>query len=154
MVEGLKAAFDAIEEHLPPWSVVGTILDRGQLVSPREHPCGAARDYMVIDHRGHISKCQMEIDKWVTDIHHHNPLEVIRDSPVGVQNLSSLEKEGCRDCTWRYWCSGGCPLTTHRAFGRYDTPSPNCGIYKAIYPEALRLEGLRLLKYSRQQRDD
>lgn len=154
VVEGMKTAFGAIEENLPPWSVVGTILDRGQLVSPCEHACGAARDYMVIDHHGRISKCQMEIDKWVTDIHHRNPLEVIRNSPVGVQNFSSLEKEGCRDCTWRYWCSGGCPLTTYRAFGRYDTRSPNCGIYKAIYPEALRLEGLRLLTYSRQQRGD
>jgi uncharacterized protein len=57
------------------------------------------------------------------------------------------EKEGCRDCTWRYWCSGGCPVATFRATGRYDIKSPNCAIYKAIYPEALRLEGLRLLKY-------
>ena len=36
---------------------------------------------------------------------------------------------------------------THRATGRYDIQSPNCNIYKAIYPEAVRLEGLRLLKY-------
>jgi len=25
--------------------------------------------------------------------------------------------------------------------------SPNCNIYKAIYPQALLLEGLRILKY-------
>ena len=29
----------------------------------------------------------------------------------------------------------------------YDVKSPNCNIYKALYPEVLRLEGLRLLKY-------
>ena len=54
---------------------------------------------------------------------------------------------GCRDCEWKYWCAGGCPLTTYRATGRYDVKSPNCNIYKAIYPQAMRLEGLRLLKY-------
>ena len=39
-------------------------------------------------------------------------------------------------------------MATFRATGRYDVKSPNCGIYKAIYPEALRLEGLRILKYA------
>jgi len=45
------------------------------------------------------------------------------------------------------WCAGGCPLATYRATGRYDVKSPNCNIYRALFPEALRLEGLRLLKY-------
>jgi uncharacterized protein len=148
MIAGMRAAFHAIEENLPAWSVVGAILDRGQLLSPHEHACGVTRDYLVIDHYGRISKCQMEIDKAVTDIHHPNPLEMIRFSPIGVQNPSVLEKEGCRDCTWRYWCTGGCPVATYRAMGRYDVKSPNCNIYKAIYPEAIRLEGLRLLKYA------
>jgi uncharacterized protein len=57
------------------------------------------------------------------------------------------EKEGCRTCDWRYWCTGGCPLLTYRATGRSDIKSPNCNIYKALFPEALRLEALRLLKY-------
>jgi hypothetical protein len=65
-----------------------------------------------------------------------------------VVHGQQVEKEGCRDCTWRYWCSGGCAVATFKATGRYDIKSPNCNIYKAIYPQALRLEGLRLLKYA------
>ena len=42
-------------------------------------------------------------------------------------------------------CGGA--LEAYRATGRYDVKSPNCNIYKALFPEALRLEGLRLLKY-------
>jgi uncharacterized protein len=38
-------------------------------------------------------------------------------------------------------------VATFRATGRYDVQSPNCGIYTALYPAAVRLEGLRLLKY-------
>jgi hypothetical protein len=39
------------------------------------------------------------------------------------------------------------PLT-FRENSRYNTKSPNCKIYKALYPEVVRLEGLRLLKYA------
>lgn len=67
---------------------------------------------------------------------------------TGTLNLLSDEKEGCRDCTWRYWCPGGCAVATFRATGRYDVKSPNCNIYRAVYPQALRLEVLRLLKYA------
>lgn len=72
----------------------------------------------------------------------------IRDNSVGLRNLLVEEKEGCRDCTWRHWCSGGCAAATFRATGRFDVRSPNCNIYKAIYPQALRLEGLRILRFA------
>ncbi|HNF93684.1 MAG TPA: radical SAM protein, partial [Anaerolineales bacterium] len=52
-----------------------------------------------------------------------------------------------KTCEWKHWCTGGCPLETHRVTGRYNVKSPNCNIYKALFPEALRLEGLRLWKY-------
>jgi uncharacterized protein len=88
----------------------------------------------------------MHIRKPVTSVNANDPLAVIRSDQIGVQNLPVVEKEGCRTCEWKNWCAGGCPITTHRATGRYDVKSPNCKIYKALYPEALRLEGLRLLK--------
>ncbi len=148
IIAGMKKVFKTIEQNLPKWGVGGMILDRGQLISPHEHVCGAAHDYLVVDHKGYISKCNMEMDKPVTDITHPYPLGVVRSSSIGLQNPSSVTKEGCQICSWRYYCSGGCPLETHRATGRYDLKSPNCNIYKAIFPEVLRLEGLRLLKYA------
>ncbi|MCZ7670691.1 MAG: SPASM domain-containing protein [Chloroflexi bacterium] len=63
-----------------------------------------------------------------------------------IQNISVDEKEGCRTCEFRYRCTGGCPLETYRATGRWDVKSPHCRIYKTLMPQALRLEGLRLLK--------
>jgi uncharacterized protein len=75
-------------------------------------------------------------------------LDAVRSDQLGIQNISVEEKEGCKDCQWKYWCAGGCSLATHRVSGRYDVKSPNCNIYKALFPEALRLEGLRLLKYA------
>ena len=148
MISGLLEAFQVIEEFVPAWSVLGSVLDRGQLLEPRPQPCGVGENYVVIDQRGDVAKCHMEIEKTLGDVFHDDPLQLVRQDRRTVLNLLVDEKEGCRDCTWRYWCSGGCPVATFRATGRYDIKSPNCNIYKAIYPQALRLEGLRLLKYS------
>jgi uncharacterized protein len=148
MIDGLLAAFAVISENLPPWSVLGSVLDRGQLIEPRQRPCGVGHDYVVIDQAGKVAKCHMEIERTLGDVFHDDPLRLVRADAKTTLNLLVEEKEGCRDCTWRYWCSGGCPVATFRATGRYDIKSPNCAIYKAIYPEALRLEGLRLLKYA------
>jgi uncharacterized protein len=147
MIEGILKTFRVIEENLPPWSILGSVLDRGQLVEARMRPCGVGQDYLVINHLGGVAKCHMEIEKTVTDVRVRNPLATVRADLNGAQNPSVEEKEGCRDCQWRYWCTGGCPVATFKATGRYDVKSPNCNIYKAIYPEALRLEALRLLKY-------
>jgi uncharacterized protein len=148
MVSALLDAFGVIEEFVPRWSVLGSILDRGQLLQPQQRSCGVGQDYLVIDQRGRVAKCHMEIERTIGDVFSDDPLQLIRRDQTTALNLAVEDKEGCRDCTWRYWCTGGCTVATFRATGRYDIKSPNCSIYKAIYPEALRLEGLRLLKYA------
>jgi uncharacterized protein len=148
MISTLLKTFEVIEDFLPRWSVLGSILDRGQLLQPRQRPCGVGQDYVVVDQHGRVSKCHMEIERTIGDVFADDPLQLVRRDTTTALNLLVDEKEGCKDCTWRYWCSGGCSVATFRATGRYDLKSPNCNIYKAIYPRALRLEGLRLLKYA------
>ena len=147
MISALLTTFEVIRQDLPNWSVLGSILDRGQLLEPRQRSCGVGHDYVVIDQNGKVAKCHMEIERTLGDVFRDDPLELVRRDTTTTLNLLVDEKEGCRDCAWRYWCSGGCSVATFRATGRYDIKSPNCNIYKAIYPEALRLEGLRILKY-------
>jgi len=148
IVSGMLAAFKIIESYLPSRNLLPSIVDRANLSSPHLHTCGVGQNYLVFDQNGQVAKCQMHIRKPVTNIHAADPLALIRADQVGIQNLPVMEKEGCKTCEWKHWCTGGCPLATHRATGRYDVKSPNCNIYKALYPEALRLEGLRLIKYS------
>jgi uncharacterized protein len=147
IVAGMLAAFCAIEERLPERSLLGSLVDRANLAAPHHKTCGVGESYMVIDQRGGVAKCQMEIERPVTDVYAPDPLGVVRADTIGVRNFAVQQKQGCRDCDWRLWCAGGCAIATFRATGRYDVQSPNCGIYKALYPEALRLEGLRILKY-------
>lgn len=147
IINGMLAAFKVIEANLPRRPFLGGIIDRANLSAAHTHTCGAGQNYLVFDQNGQIAKCQMHIRKPVTDVHAEDPLTLIRADKIGIQNLPVMEKEGCKTCEWKHWCAGGCPLATHRATGRYDVKSPNCNIYKALFPEALRLEGLRLLKY-------
>ncbi|RSM34740.1 SPASM domain-containing protein [Amycolatopsis balhimycina DSM 5908] len=148
MLAGLEAAFAEIEENLPRWSVLGCVLDRGQLLAPRRRACGVGDDYVVIDQRGGIAKCHMEIGDTLGNVRTVDPVLAVRDDSRGIRNLLVEDKQGCRDCTWRHWCSGGCAAATFRATGRFDVRSPNCAIYRTIYPQAVRLEGLRLLRYA------
>jgi uncharacterized protein len=147
IVEGMLAAFRAIERRLPERGLLGALVDRANLDAPHSKPCGVGENYMVIDQRGAVAKCQMEIERPVTSVHAADPLGLIREDTIGVRNLPVQEREGCRDCAWRLWCAGGCAVATFRATGRYDVQSPNCNIYRALYPEAVRLEGLRILRY-------
>jgi len=148
IINGMLTAFKVIETNLPRRSLLPALVDRANLSAPHLHTCGVGQSYLVFDQNGQVAKCQMHIRKPITNIQVEDPLAVIRADQIGLQNLSVEEKEGCRTCEWKYWCAGGCSLATYRATGRYDVKSPNCNIYKALYPEAVRLEGLRLLKYA------
>lgn len=148
LISGVRAAFHVIEQQLPRQSLIAALVDRSNFASPHDRPCGAGHSYLVMDHHGGIARCQMEIERSVTDVMADDPLEIIRLQSAGFQNVSVDEKEGCRECQWRYFCSGGCPMLTYRVTGRSNVKSPYCNVYKALFPELLRLEGLRLLKWA------
>ncbi|MCP4418315.1 MAG: SPASM domain-containing protein, partial [Chloroflexi bacterium] len=148
IIEAMEDAFAAIEANLPRHSLLGAIIDRARLDTLHDHPCGVGKNYLIIDQNGRVAKCQMEIERTITDVSVADPLAAIRQDTIHVQNPSVDDKEGCRECHWRYWCAGGCPALTFRANGRFDVKSPNCNIYKTLFPAVLRLEALRLLAYA------
>jgi uncharacterized protein len=147
IINGMLAAFAIIESNLPERNILHSIIDRSNMMASHLHTCGVGQNYLVFDQNGRVAKCQMHISKPVTDVTTYDPMAVLISDREDIQNLSVDEKTGCRTCKWKYWCAGGCPLLTYRAMGRYDVKSPNCNIYKTLFPEALRLEGLRILKH-------
>lgn len=143
IIRGMEAAYRVFEEVLPTRPFLNGLLDRVQ-AQAHTHTCGVGISYLVITHEGKIAQCQMHLDHPVADLNADDPLYLTAVGPI--HNLSVDEKEGCRDCSFRYRCTGGCALETFRATGRWDISSPHCNIYKTLYPQAMRLEGLRLLK--------
>jgi uncharacterized protein len=148
-IETMRAVYGIIEANLPHRSLLASLLDRTNLAWPHAHACGAGVNYMAIDPQGRVAQCQIAIDHTVTSIYTDDPLADLRADRTGFPNPSADEKSDCRECRWRHWCGGGCPLESYRATARWDARSPYCAIYKALLPEVLRLEGLRLLKYGR-----
>lgn len=142
----LYSLFSSIEENLPPQSPIGSLLDRIYFGNPHYHPCAVGLDYLVINTEGQISKCQMDMGNSITSILDDDPLSKLRLDKSGIQNVSVDEKEGCKECVWRYWCGGGCPLSSYRSKGRYEVKSDYCGIYKDLLPILLIIEGRRIIK--------
>jgi uncharacterized protein len=147
IIAAMRSVFKVVEGNLPGRSLLSCLLDKAKLHASHTHTCGVGKNYLVIDQRGGVAKCQADIRHTVATIDQADPLQAIRDDLTGVQGLAVDQKEGCRTCTWRYWCTGGCPLLTYKVTGRYDVQSPNCSIYKALFPDVLRLEAQRLLRY-------
>lgn len=147
MIAGLKETFQCIEANLPGYSLLGSVLDRSLFSSAHERPCGVGEAYMVVDQHGDVASCQMTLKQSVTNIHVDDPFLMLKVHE-GFKNPSVDQKEGCSQCQWKYVCAGGCPQAAYQTTGRYDVASPFCEVYKAMYPELLRLEGLRILKYS------
>lgn len=143
IIEGMLAAYQVIERLLPRRPLLNGLLDRCQFPA-HARPCGAGSSYLVVAPDGTIAPCQMALER-------ANDPASCEDLIAGLEknslcNLDVEQKETCRQCPYRYYCAGGCPLEAYRLYGRWDAPSPNCRIYKALLPYALRLEGLRLLK--------
>jgi uncharacterized protein len=146
IIDGMLGAYKVIENNLPQRSLLASLVDRANLANPHLRTCAVGNSYLVFNQQGKVSKCQMQQQQTIATVDDSNLLNKIREDNTGIQNISVEEKEGCKECEWKYWCTGGCPLETYSATGRYDVKSPNCNIYKALYPKVLKLEGLRILK--------
>jgi uncharacterized protein len=109
IINTMRSAFSIIERRLPAKSLLNSLLDKASLYAPHNHACGAGHNYLVIDQHGGIAKCHADITRTITSIDADDPLQAVRDEHTSFQNVPVDEKEGCRDCTWRYWCTGGCP---------------------------------------------
>jgi uncharacterized protein len=147
IIARMRQVFSMIEQHLPHYSLLQGLVDYANLGYAHQTPCSAGKDYLVYNHQGQLAICQMLMDHPVGDVHTENPLNAIRTADIPIRNIPVDERGECASCEWRYWCAGGCPVQTFRALGHNKVKSPNCHIYKALYPEVIRLEALRLMQY-------
>jgi len=145
LIAALRAVVKMMEQHPPHRRIIDGLLDRCDLTGPHRYPCGVGHSYLVVDPRGAVARCHMEMHTRVSTVWEEDPLEAVRATEVGVRNLPVEAKDGCRNCLWRYICAGSCPLLARRLVGREDVRSPYCEVYRTILPELVRAEGMRLL---------
>ena len=145
IIDGLLKTFETIEENLPKYNIINSMFERLTPLNAHSKTCGAGENYLVFDPRGEIAKCQMEMHNIVANYQDNDPIKKIQEDTKFVKSYDVDEIEECNECDIRYFCTGGCPMQTYYSVGRYNQKSPNCNIYKAIYPALLRLEGIRIL---------
>ncbi len=145
-IDALKKLYNYLEGNFPDFSLLNSLSDRALVWELRNRPCGAGINYLIIDHNGKLSKCQMKMSESVWKIWDGDILEVIHNSNIWIKNLKVDDKVDCKSCEWKYICAGGCPVATKEYRWEYNKSSPFCFVYKAIFPEILKLEGLRILK--------
>ncbi|MEI7579603.1 MAG: radical SAM protein [bacterium] len=146
-IKGLLRAFKVIELKLPDQDFTNILGDRAKLSNVRRSVCEAGTSYFLLSDYGKISKCQMLLNEPITDIADPDFLKKLKDKTISISNPSVNKKQKCKNCIWKYQCCGGCPLLARSYYGQEDRPSPFCNIYKAIFPEILRLDALRAIKY-------
>jgi uncharacterized protein len=142
LISGLRAALAVIEGRLPRRRLVDGLLDRCSLAGPHTAACGAGCSYLVVDPQGRVAWCHMEMGRVVSSVWEEDPLQAV---VAAGEDLHTAQTDlECNRCLWRYVCAGGCPLVAHRMGGGR---SPYCEVYRAVLPDLLRLEALRLLKW-------
>lgn len=145
LVLAMDEVFSAVEYDLPAYSLLGCLLDKVNLAFPHSRSCSAGEDYLAIDHRGGIASCQMLLSSPESSTATADSLAVLRQSGRSIYP-SVHERHGCKNCEWKLWCAGGCPVV-NKLHGLEDlASSPFCSIYKQFLPKVMRLEAMRLLR--------
>ncbi len=147
LTRALQEALKVIEANLPDYNFLEGLIDRSNFGAAHQHVCGAGRNYLSIDTDGSVLPCHMLTGYNLPGI----PLQML-ESPRfdDFPNPPSDHRNGCNTCEWRYWCAGGCPIHAKNIMGTSNVSSPYCSVYKAIYPELVRLQALQLLQAERE----
>lgn len=143
LTRALRDALRVIEMNLPDYNFMEGLIDRSNFGAAHQHVCGAGRNYLSIDTDGSVLPCHMLTGYNMPGI----PLQML-ESPRfdDFPNPPIDQRNGCYTCEWRYWCAGGCPIHAKNVMGTSNVSSPYCSVYKAIYPELVRLQALQLLQ--------
>jgi uncharacterized protein len=145
LIESVLKAFDVIKANPPKYRLIDGLMDRSNFGFGHQHTCGAGLNYLSVDTDGRVLPCHMLTGQNNDEL--SQLLETVHPAFGAFENPRVDARVGCATCEWRYWCTGGCPILTHTTQGTVNAPSPYCDVYKALYPELLRLESARLLKY-------
>jgi len=122
-----------------------TIFDSVEFFRPSLTHCGAGYSYISIMQDGSIRICPSTTKNAGTVYSSTDIIEQMRKKNFLFITTDKIDK--CYNCQWMAVCRGGCRLQKLNLYGRIDTPSPYCNVYKKIIPFIIELEGQRLFNF-------
>ncbi len=89
--------------------------------------CGVGSEYVAVTPDGSIYPCHQfaGIEAFCLGNVHDDPVVLSEDVRSKFKGLLVPQKEACRNCWARYFCSGGCPANAYFSTGSVD------GLYEA-----------------------
>ncbi|MBC7326316.1 MAG: SPASM domain-containing protein, partial [Moorella sp. (in: Bacteria)] len=119
-------------------------LEGGPCLPKRLAGCGAGYEYLAVTPEGDLYPCHQFVRRtgyWLGDVRRGI---VKRDLRELFRRAHIYNKEGCRDCWARFYCSGGCHANAHAANNDIYRPHKlACALMKkrlecALYYQAFR----------------
>ncbi|GET34972.1 hypothetical protein PbJCM13498_38350 [Prolixibacter bellariivorans] len=110
-------------------------LDDLRFLSPSYRPCSAGFMSGGLYTDGKIYFCQQELGNGEDSGSVFDETDLIQNIQTKQHRHTQLHDD-CESCSYRYVCSGGCPLY------RINGKSPHCGLYKELLPRIYQLIGL------------
>lgn len=148
LIINLRKSYKLMMKSPPPFSVMGNMLDKINFKKPHLSTCDIGSSYMIIRQDGKIASCQMTMNRTIGSIDDEDIIKTMRDGSFLKPDKVNVEhKANCKTCHWKYVCCGGCPVLTHVKKGTYTTNSPYCEVYRALIPDVLKIEAMRIIKY-------
>lgn len=97
-------------------------LDQGPCAIKRLRGCGCGNEYVAITPQGDIYPCHQFVgmDEWKMGSLLDGTLD--REMKARFAKATVYEKEGCRDCWAKFYCSGGCNANSQQYSGSILKP--------------------------------
>jgi len=106
-------------------------------------PCGAANSALAFDCEGNVYPCDDLIGKQqyvLGNVFKNDIAEVLGSKMAREFRKRTVSKiEGCKKCTWRNFCGGGCAGRVLLTYNTLNHSSDICAYYKNMFPYLIRL---------------
>ncbi len=148
VIKILHQCYDIYENNLPTgdFSLIHQLCDI-KLTKSRKRACGMGTKGISIGHRGEIAICQSLFDNPVGYINKDDSLTAIRNQKQFSAEENIVDNyDNCKNCIWRYVCGGGCPVLTKLQYGKFNTNSPYCDVFKSCIPRLIRIMGIQIAR--------
>lgn len=100
--------------------------------------CSSGRSYFSLDERGHVSTCQMAMNRSYGDLRVESMDSIVerlsQDRSVTVLTEGKRRGGTCSRCEFSFVCAGACPQHTHSTYGAFEASSPWCQVYGRLLP--------------------
>jgi len=122
---------------------IGNLISRRRPFMCDRSPCGIGRSILGFGTDGGIYGCEESAGLGEFRVGHIDddiPLTDVVDKNEVMQGLYDRTVENipkCRNCTWKYFCGGGCTSKTYAWFGTVMRESPMCRFYQKVYYELM-----------------